>query len=210
MASFDLSVTADIDGAEALADARNLVRLGRNYIRVACARAINRSLKHMRSIISAEIRDIYYVKKKVLDKGIKVYKAAPGDKEMTGVLFAYGPDSQPLSTFEPEVRRNKKGNPTAVSVRVLKANRRRYIKPGGIHKIVATSKGRAAVWMAKGEVMARTEDSGKKLIVLYGPSFMAFFRRPNVAKALNIEAGRYYEKRLAQEISHYLRKEMSK
>lgn len=196
MASFDLSVTADIEGAEQLAGFGRLLRMGRSGVRLACVNAINRSLGHMRSIISAEIRDTYYIKKATLDKGIHVYKARANANALEGVLFAEGMENPHLGNFSP-----KQGK-TYVSVRVLKAHRARRIRPGGIHKIIATSKGRAAVWLAKGHVMARSEEA-EHPIILYGPSFMAFFRRPNVVKALNIEARRYYEKRLAQEINHY-------
>lgn len=195
-----LSLDAEIEAAENLAAFRRLLRLGDEELRFACARAINRSLGHMRSIISQEIRDIYYVKKSVLDKGIWLDEAVPR-RHPEGALAFVGLESPPLSHFSP--RRGK----TYVSVRVLKAHRARRIQPGGEKKIVATSKGRAAVWIAKGQVMARTEGSDTP-IVLHGPSFMAFFRRKNVVKALNIEARRYYQARLEHELDYYNRKAM--
>lgn len=201
MGSLDyLSLTADIEGVKNLAGFRRLLRLGDEELRFACARAINRSLGHMRSLISQEIRDIYYIKKAVLDKGIRLHAAVPRDHPEGALTFS-GLETPPLSQFSP--RRGK----TYVSVRVLKAHRARRIHPGGEKKIVATSKGRAAVWLAKGQVMARTEGSDQP-IILYGPSFMAFFRRANVVKALTIEARRYYQARLEHELDYYNRKAM--
>lgn len=194
-----LTIKADIEGAREIAGVLRLMRMGDGRVRKVCTNAINRSLAHMRSLISAEIRDIYYVKKNVLDKGIHIHAAQKGRLE--GSLSFMGFENPPLGQFSP-----RKGK-TYISVRVLKAHRARRIQPGGEKKIVATSKGRAAVWLAKGQVMARTEGA-KMPIVLYGPSFMAFFRRPNVVKALNIEAERYYGQRLKQEIDHYFRQAM--
>lgn len=197
-----LSINAEIDGVKSLAGFQRLLRLGDEELRFACARAINRSLGHMRSIISQEIRDIYYIKKQVLDKGIRLDEARPRNHP-EGALYFKGFESPPLSNFSP--RQNAKK--TWISVKVLKAHRARRIQPGREKKIIATSRGRAAVWLAKGQIMARTEDSDTP-VVLYGPSFMAFFRRPNVVKALNIEARRYYQVRLDHELDHYYRKAM--
>lgn len=196
---FGLGFRVDLEGARELAGFQRLVRMGGNGLRLAVSHSINRTLKSMASLASAEIRDVYYVKKGVLDKGIHISMAKAGKLE--GDLAFKGYESPPLGKFDP-----KQGK-TYVSVKVLKANRARHIQPGGKHKIIVTSKGRAAVWIARGQVMARSEES-EKPIMLYGPSFMAFFRRPNVSKALSIEAEELYRKNLERQIKFYWRKAM--
>lgn len=194
MIRVDFNTIGDRD----LGDLETEFRLGSSRVRGAAARAINRSLGHMRSLISQSLRDIYYVKKEQLDAGIRLNKAR-SQKIMGGSLTFRGFESPPLSLFSPRQDTKK----TSVSVKVLKAHRARRIQPGGEKKIIATSRGRAAVWLAKGQIMARTEGA-KRPIVLYGPSFMAFFRRPNVVKALNIEAEAFFERRLRQELRFFL------
>lgn len=95
----------------------------------------------------------------------------------------------PLSQFG--ARQGK----TYVSVKVLKANRARRIQPGGEKQILATKKGRAAVWIARGHVLARVEGREKPL-PLYGPSFMAFFRSPENEASIAREESAWMLKRL--------------
>lgn len=201
---FGIELYVDLYDMRSFRGFRRLLPLDDEEMRIAVMRSIDRTLRHMRSDISKKIRARYNVKKAVLDKGIELEDTGGAHREQYGVLSFKGFESPPLSKFDPQVRYNKKGKPTALSVKVLKVNRRRYIKPGGKHKIVVTSKGKAAVWMAKGQVMARTEES-KKPIILYGPSFMAFFRLPGVAEALNAESGRYFRKQLSHMVDWYSR-----
>lgn len=204
--NFGINVHVDMYDMRSFINSKRLLLLDDEGRRLAVWRSIDDTLKHMRSDISKKIRARYFVKKAELDKGIKMYGTMDGPhRDAYGRLGFQGFENPPLSKFEPQVRKNKKGKFTAVSVRVLKANRRRYIKPGGIHKIVATSKGRAAVWMAKGEVMARTEEADHP-VILYGPSFMAFFRLTGVADALNAETQRYFRQRLTHHMDYYWKK----
>lgn len=196
MAGLEIRVNAD-------AARKHLSGIGENFrdgssrMRLAVSRAINRTTAHMRSQISRRIRATYYVRKADLDGGIKIIKARAG-KNPSGALMFAERGSLPLSNFG--ARQGK----TYVSVKVLRANRARRIRPGGDHKILSTPKGRAAVWMAKGHVMARVEGKDSPMI-LYGPSFMSFFNGPGVPDSLNAEAQAFFEKRLEHEVQNVLR-----
>lgn len=195
-----LTLSAAKHNVHGMVSLPTLVRIGDNGVRFAAGRAVNNSLKHMRALISQMLRDTYYIKKQKLDASIKIH-VARFNSNPTGKLTFKDFESPPLSKFSPT--QNKKR--TGISVKVLKAHRARFIQPGGEKKIIATSRGRAAVWIAKGQVMARTEDSDHP-VILYGPSFMAFFRRENVVKALNIEARDWFLKRFQHELRYELRK----
>lgn len=161
--------------------------------RVAFSRAINRSLVHMRSIISGELRDTYYIKKGRLDRFIRMKKARTG-LEQEGKLTFEGLKNFRLSEFVSRVGEK------SISVKILKVNRARFISPGGSRDIAASKADRAAVWIGRNrQVMAR-QCGKRKPIVLYGPSFLTWFDRPNVAKALDIEAWDFFERRLEHEL----------
>lgn len=167
--------------------------ISESRLRWAVVDATNDTLKHMRSFLSRKIRATYYVKKADIDAAIHMEKAHQRGRNIIGSLSFRHRQSLPLSKFGAKQRK------TFVSVRVLKANRTRRIQPGGDKKILATSKGRAAVWMAKGHVMARVEDREKPL-VLYGPSFMAFFRSPENMTAIAREENEWMLKRLRHHV----------
>lgn len=187
-----LAIKMNIEEARRwLDDGGEEFRLGSSRLKVANQRAINRTLKHMRSLISMEIRDRYYTKKEDVDAALKVHEAQSG-KNQQGSLVYRNHASLPLSAFGAAQRK------TFVSVRVLKAHRTRRIQPGGKWGILATSSGRAAVWMARGQVWARTAEQEHPRM-LFGPSFMSFFGLPNVSKALSIEMNEFFAKRLAHE-----------
>lgn len=167
--------------------------ISESRLKWAVVDATNDTLEHMRSFLSREIRATYYVKKADLDAAIHIKEARQRRGNIFGSLSFRYRQSLPLSKFGAKQRK------TFVSVRVLKANRTRRIQPGGDKKIIATSKGRAAVWMAKGHVMARVEDR-KKPLVLYGPSFMAFFRSPENMAAIAREENEWMLKRLRHHV----------
>lgn len=158
-------------------------------LRQAVVRATNDTLTHMRSFLSKGIRATYYVKKADIDAAMKIVKARQRGRNIEGRLRFRYRQSLPLSQFG--ARQGK----TYVSVKVLKANRARRIQPGGEKQILATKKGRAAVWIAKGHVLARVEGREKPL-PLYGPSFMAFFRSPENEANIAREESAWMLKRL--------------
>lgn len=193
----DFKLTADVEqitrGLGAQASAFGDLS---HTVRKAAANAVNRSLAHMRTEISSQIRKTYYVKKQDLDAAIHLSKARPGNV-LQGTLAFSGRGVLPLSFFGAQQRK------TFVSVKILRANRARRIRPGGDHHILATQKkGRAAVWIAKGQVLARTADSADP-VALYGPSFMSFFNGPGVPEDLQRKAGEFFRKRLAAELNFY-------
>ena len=196
MADFEFHINADA-ARQFLTGEIARLRDGSSRMRLAVSRTINRTMKHMRTVISGRIRQTYNVKKSDLDAALKIIKAKAG-KNPSGGLSWSSRSSLPLSRF------GAKAGKTYVSVRVLKSSRAARIQPGGKHAIAATLKGRAAVWIAKGHVMARTEDS-KNPIVLYGPSFMSFFNGPGVAEGLRDEAQVWFEKRLPHEVAQAMR-----
>ena len=175
-----------------------LGELGDNFsyassqLKVIGARAVNRTVSHMRTVISKELRKKYYVQKRDLDASITIVKANP-KKAMRGDLRYRDNMSLPLISF------GAKQNKNYVSVRVLKANKMRRIQAGGERKILETDKKkRAAVWIAKGQVMARTEDADHP-VMLWGPSFMSFFYQPSVGEQLRAESEAFLQKRLEHE-----------
>lgn len=190
MAGISVNYNADL-ARRYLGDLGDEFRVGSSRMRISVARAINRTTAHMLTHISRQIRATYYVKKADLDKSAKITKAK-AVKHSAGRLAFAELGSLPLSSFGARAAK------TYVSVKVLKANRARRIQPGGDRKIIATRKGRAAVWMAKGHVMARVEDQDTPL-VLYGPSFMSFFTRQGMPEALRGETHDFFVKRLEQE-----------
>jgi hypothetical protein len=127
-------------------------------------------------------------------------KRAKSGKDMEGSLAFAEREALPLISFRG--RQLKKG----VSVKVLKTSRAGMIRPGGSHNILATKKGRAAVWIAKGQIMARAEEAAHP-VVLWGPSFMAFFRRPGVLERLRTLTWEKYYERLKHEVDWALRKD---
>lgn len=196
MADFEFHINADA-ARQFLTGEISRLRDGSSRMRLAVSRTINRTMAHMRTVISGRIRQTYNIKKSDLDAALKIIKAKAG-KNPSGGLSWSSRSSLPLSRF------GAKAGKTYVSVRVLKSSRAARIQPGGKHAIAATSKGRAAVWIAKGHVMARTEDS-KNPIVLYGPSFMSFFNGTGVAEGLRDEAQVWFEKRLPHEVEQAIR-----
>lgn len=196
MADFEFHVNAEA-ARKFLNTEADTLRNGSSRLRLAVSRAINRTMAHMRTVISGRIRKTYNVKKSDLDASLKIIKAKAG-KNPSGGLSWSSRSSLPLSKF------GAKAGKTYVSVRVLKSSRAARIQPGGKHAIAATSKGRAAVWIAKGHVMARTED-GSSPIVLYGPSFMSFFNGPGVGSGLRDEAQAWFEQRLPHEVEQAIR-----
>lgn len=182
------AMVSDFRGAGLLDD----FRFGSSRVRVAVSRAINRTLDHMRTQISNQIRAVYYVKKQDLDPNIKTKRANTG-KNQSGSLAFSNKHSLPLIQF------GAKQGRSYVSVKVLKAHRAQRIRPGGVHNIAATAKGRAAVWIAKGHVMARAEGDNAAL-ALFGPSFMSFFTLKGRDTELQRAMGAMLQKRLAHEL----------
>lgn len=188
---------------------RHLSSLGQNFkdggksVRIAVMRAINDTLKHMVTDISARVRQTYNVKKSDLDRYLKVRRAG-SFRSMRGGLYFSRRHSMPLSMFGATQNKNY------VSVKVLKSMGKGRIKPRGNAKskhkqtIVTTPKGRAAVWMAKGQVMARVEEK-ERPVVLYGPSFMSFFTAEGIPEALNEEAQAWFDKRLTHHIARAIK-----
>ncbi|WP_296966938.1 hypothetical protein [uncultured Desulfovibrio sp.] len=195
MADFEFHINAD--AARKYLDQAAKLRDGSSRMRLAVSRTINRTMKHMRTVISGRIRQTYNVKKSDLDASLKIIKAGTGKNPKGGLSWS-SRKSQPLVNFA------AKAGKTYVSVKVLKSSRAARIQPGGKRQIAATGKGRAAVWIARGHVMARTE-GGKNPIVLYGPSFMSFFNAPGVAEGLRDEAQAWFEQRLPHEVAQAMR-----
>ena len=208
MPEIDLKMNLDA-ARDWMNDQAETFDLGPYRLKVATRRAINRTLGHRRSLISMEIRDRYYAKKNEVDNSMKLKEVNSLSKQK-GVISYRARASLPLSSF------GALQGKTFVSVRVLKAHKRRRIQPGGKWDILQSStrnvrkKGTkertrvpvAAVWMAKGQVWARVAGQEHPKM-LYGPNFMSFFNLPNVAKALGIEMNEYFSKRLAHETRAY-------
>lgn len=191
------SIDTNMD--EVLADVREDMSFfspNAGRVRAAISYAVNDTLKHMKSYASKLVRGQYYVKKHDLDKAIgsrKAYIKKTG-AAIVGMLSFKSKKNLPLVQFG--ATQNRK----FVSVRVLKANRKRQIQPGGHKEIVETQKGRAAVWIAKGHVFARTEkDAGP--IILYGPSLMAFFGHDENKILLRNEQTAWLLKRLEHHVA---------
>lgn len=168
-------------------------RYGSSRVKVAVSRAINRTLEHMRTDISKRIRKIYYVKKADFDGATKIRKADTSKNQVGYLKFSYR-GSLPLSKFGATRGKNY------VSVKVIRTERRKRIQPGGIHHIYASWPSlQAAVWIAKGHVMARVDDKDHP-VILYGPSFMSFFTEPGMARELESEMNAFLAKRVAHEL----------
>jgi hypothetical protein len=177
---------------------------GRGYstrVTIAAARAINRTLEHMRTLMIRDIRSIYNVSRAELAAAMK-FTRAKAKKVMMGSLSFVGRDALPLISFRG--KQLAKG----VSVKVLKTSRAGMIRPGGSHEILATSRGRAAVWIAKGQILARTAKDDHP-IMLWGPSFMAFFRRPGVEEELRARTWEKYDERLRHELAWAMQNQTS-
>jgi hypothetical protein len=173
---------------------RDNLSIGSSKMSLATASAINRALAHMRTLVIRDIRATYNVRRADVTTAMKL-KEATAKKIMRGSLEFQGRAALPLISFGG--RQNKRG----VSVRVLKTSKAANIRPGGTHNILATKKkGRAAVWIAKGAIMARTEDADHP-VMLWGPSFLAYFHRPGVAEQLRDQAEAKFRERLAHEVS---------
>lgn len=162
-------------------------------LRRAVIISTNDTLKHMRTIITSVkhglINKVYYVKKEDLTAAMRMNMARQRGRNIRGSLSFRYRQSLPLSLF------NAKQGKTYVSVKVLKTSRAGRIRPGGEKKILATRKRRAAVWIARGQIYARVEGREKPLI-LYGPSFMAFFRSPENEASIAREESAWMLKRL--------------
>lgn len=172
-------------------------------LRRAVIISTNDTLKHMRTIITSVkhglINKAYYVKKEDLTAAMRMNMARQRGRNIRGSLSFRYRQSLPLSLF------NAKQGKTYVSVKVLKTSRAGRIRPGGEKKILATRKRRAAVWIARGQIYARVEGREKPLI-LYGPSFMAFFRSPENEAILAREENAWMLKRLQQNVNFLNRK----
>lgn len=175
---------------------------GSREINLAVFEAVHHTARHMRTYISKGIRSIYYVKKGDLDASIKmstvgktraIKRLKPHVNPSMGTVTFEARRSLPLSLFGARQNRN------FISVRVLKSNRARRIQPGGEQKILATKNGRAAVWMAKGHVLARVEGRNKPL-ALFGPNFMGYFSRPDRMVDMQEELERHLLARLRHEL----------
>jgi hypothetical protein len=172
-------------------------------LRRAVIISTNDTLKRMRTIITSVkhglINKVYYVKKEDLTAAMRMNMARQRGRNIRGSLSFRYRQSLPLSLF------NAKQGKTYVSVKVLKTSRAGRIRPGGEKKILATRKRRAAVWIARGQIYARVEGREKPLI-LYGPSFMAFFRSPENEAILAREENAWMLKRLQQNVNFLNRK----
>ena len=168
---------------------------GSSRLKIAQSRAINRTLIHMRKLIVKDIRSTYHIKTSDVHKSMELKKARSG-KIASGSLRFADRDSVPLIHFAKQ-RKN------FISVRVLKTSRAKMLEPGGDHGILAASTGRARVWIGKtrageDQVFAMMEHSDSPQM-LWGPSFMAFFRRPGVAEQLRAQAAEFFQARLEHE-----------
>lgn len=167
-------------------------QLGSAIARLSGMAAINRTLSHMRSRISRELRAIYYIKKARLDHGWEIVKARANSCPC-GELLLVGKKNLPLHHFEARMGKTRR-----VSVRVLKASRRRMISGGG--GILMSEKGKPRVWLDMyRRVLAMKKDKDKPQL-LYGPNFMSFFDRPGVCERFQAEAEEYFSKRLEHEL----------
>jgi len=169
--------------------------LSEKAVVVGVKRAINRTLEHSRKSISDAVREVYRAKAFDVKSTVRLIRATYRGKRFHGALRFAGEASLPLIRYGAKER--KKGG---VTVKVLKGSRGGLIKPGGSRRILATSYGKARAWIAKGNVMAMTEDADHPFI-LYGPSFLAFFKKLGVAERIMDDAGDFFDARLAHEIS---------
>lgn len=181
-------------------------RLGSSRVKIATKWAIVDTLKYLRTQISSQIRKTYNVQKQNLDAAIKIRWPHAGKNQAGSIAFSKR-HSLPLSMFDAKETmkkgRGNKGKSLGISVQILKGKakaQRKIIRPGGIHHIYASWPSlQAAVWLAKGHVMARVDDKDHP-VILYGPSFMSFFTLEGRPDALQDMAAAKMENRLKQHL----------
>ncbi|MDR1946643.1 MAG: hypothetical protein LBQ51_05695 [Desulfovibrio sp.] len=162
-------------------------------LRYAVKLGIDRTLVHLRKIIAVGIRETYHIKSAAVKNAVIMRKPVNRKgAELAGSLTYVSRLSLPLISYGAKQR--KKG----VSVRILKTHGTRLVTPGGDKKIMKTAKDRAAVWIAKGHVMARVEDKDHP-VILYGPSLLSYFTRPGIWKMLRVEAYEFMHQRVEHE-----------
>jgi hypothetical protein len=155
---------------------------------LAAKYAADDTLEHVRALSVKGIRSTYFVKAGDLRKRIFLQKARADKGGVRARLTFYGNLALSLTSF------GAKKTKTGISVRILKERGRRMIRPGGEKFIKRTEKGRAAVWIAKGHVVART-DTRDHPVVLRGPSFLSWFKRPGVYEQLAAAAdAKFYDR----------------
>lgn len=157
-------------------------------------RALNRAVTATRDEVSRAIRAEYAVPARDVKNTMYVRKATRVYK--VGILYARGKMSIPLIRWG--ARQTKKG------VTVL-------IRKGGGRKRVVSKDGQKlpGVFIAKGEVYARQTARRTPIRRLYGPSFLAYFGKPEVIAAQQARAEDVFRTRVIAEANYLLSKELA-
>ncbi|MGE4292387.1 MAG: phage tail protein [Desulfovibrio sp.] len=187
-----------------IADASDLIALRPHLAKVvsdlpaAAARALNKTIKGLRTEVDAEVRARYAVKKKDVFSTMSVIKAHKRNPEAR--LRIKTARSIPLFRFaatpkEPREERPKKGV-SGVSVRVLVSGGRKKL-----HKVFVAK-------MSSGHVGIFERTSKKSLPIheLYGPTFLPYLQRDAVDERITDRANERLWKNLEHEADRELKK----
>jgi|GEM_PF-4981607 len=157
-------------------------------------RALNRAVTASRDESSKAIRIEYAVPARDVKNTMYVRKATRAYK--VAILYALGRMSIPLIRWG--ARQTKK----AVTV---------LIRKGGGRKRVVSKDGQKlpGVFIAKGEVYARQTTKRTPIRRLYGPSFLAYFGKPDVIAAQQARAVDVFNTRVIAEGNYLLSKELA-
>jgi len=157
-------------------------------------RALNRAVTATRDEVSRAIRAEYAAPARDVRDTMYVRKATRAYK--VAILYARGKMSIPLIRWG--ARQTKKG------VTVL-------IRKGGGRKRVVSLDGQKlpGVFIAKGEVYARQTAKRTPIRRLYGPSFLAYFGKPEVIAAQQTRAEDVFRTRVLAEANYLLSKELA-
>ncbi|MFW5497769.1 MULTISPECIES: phage tail protein [unclassified Maridesulfovibrio] len=168
-------------------------------IQLACTRAANKSIKSLKVVAKAAIREDYNIKSGDLDRQFYIRQASKYDP--FAVLEASGSRSISLSHFDPRDRTVVSNRATSsgpvkvkhkgVTVKVKKAGGRKLVQ-GGFR-------------MPSGTIMKRVGTDRLPIAKLWGPSPLRMLADASVLHELEFQAEELMAKNLEHEATHILR-----
>ena len=184
---------------------------------VAMRRAINRTATHLPKTIKNETLKNYAatnIRKKDIQKTLKVYKAKKGGELSAGVASTANKKT-PLYRFETSRRKPGKNPPEYVLARVLINSSMKKLKGDAKHSkafIMRTENGHFGVFERKLEVYRKNprekHPNDETVEEVFGPSIPSMVRNKKSSDAIVKEGTEFLQRQLNHEIEYSLRRRL--
>ncbi len=179
---------------KAQAIVEKMTQYGNKSVNFAFMRAVNRTAAGVKTDISRNIRDKYFIKASDIKQSISLKRAFVG-KNSVAEIKSKG-KAIPLYFFQVTPKQRTKPRPKiGVAARVKKGGSKKKI-PGSF---IAHSRGRTGVYIRKGKERIPIKQ-------LYGPSIPQMIGNPQIIEKIEKGAINRLEKNLEHELNRFFKK----